>query len=153
MRLTVTGTSTVPEFQANQAVTAGFDFLLAEGYDFTEVSTGAAHGIDTVAFAKAQAYWPKAIVRVCYPIEKAHNYEVVRRAHAIRADVQAVEGGYMDRNDRLVSYADVVAAFPAKINEALRSGTWATVRRARTRDVPILITPLSTLEPFWEEFV
>lgn len=39
----------------------------------------------------------------------------------------------LDRDDRMAERADLVAAVPDTDDEALRSGTWATVRRARRR--------------------
>lgn len=56
---------------------------------------------------------------------------------------------YMARNDAMVAhgpaYDMTLQAFPLTKTEQLRSGTWATVRRARKFGVPdILITPLSS---------
>ena len=46
---------------------------------------------------------------------------------------------YMVRNQNIVNAADVLVACPKNPDsEELRSGTWATVRRARKRGIPIV---------------
>ncbi len=60
-----------------------------------------------------------------------------RRAH-MKGDITFEEGGYLDRNKVIVQMSDILIAAPA--SEAVRrSGTWATIRYARTRKVPITI--------------
>jgi hypothetical protein len=54
-----------------------------------------------------------------------------------------IPGGYMKRNDVLVAHADVLLAFPKTPQEELRSGTWATIRRARKAGVEVRLFPLS----------
>lgn len=51
---------------------------------------------------------------------------------------------YMDRNDQLVAWSDDLTAFPRTSIEELRSGTWATVRRAQKKGIPVTIIPLNT---------
>ena len=48
----------------------------------------------------------------------------------------------MLRNDLTVSYTDVLLAVPATSVEERRSGTWATVRRARKAGCEIRFYPL-----------
>ena len=49
---------------------------------------------------------------------------------------------YMDRNQDIVVESELLIATPKEVKEQLRSGTWATVRRARKVGIPIiLITP------------
>lgn len=45
---------------------------------------------------------------------------------------------YLDRNQDIVDASDLLIATPGEFIEQLRSGTWATVRRARKRHIPIL---------------
>jgi hypothetical protein len=53
---------------------------------------------------------------------------------------------YLDRNQKIVDATDVLIATPAEKKEKLRSGTWATVRRARKQGKPIfIINPDGTL--------
>lgn len=57
---------------------------------------------------------------------------------------------YMKRNDALVAFADVLWAFPRSAREEQRSGTWATVRRARKRGRTIYVFPLDGSPPWIE---
>ncbi len=53
---------------------------------------------------------------------------------------------YLERNRRIVDESEVLVACPRSAVEELRSGTWATVRYARKRGVPVyLILPDGTL--------
>lgn len=52
---------------------------------------------------------------------------------------------YMDRNQELVNQVIDLTAFSRTPDEELRSGTWATVRRARARGIPVTIIDLSVL--------
>ncbi len=45
----------------------------------------------------------------------------------------------LDRNLRLVAECDVLVAAPLTDAEVRRSGTWATVRYARRRGVPVVM--------------
>lgn len=45
----------------------------------------------------------------------------------------------LERNQDIVDESDVLIAAPAGFEEELRSGTWATVRRARRRGIPVFI--------------
>jgi len=68
-----------------------------------------------------------------------------RRGHQIEQCLP-----YMDRNDRIVASCDILIATPEGLGEVLRSGTWATVRRAKNsqKDVYILY-PDGTNEYPW----
>lgn len=46
---------------------------------------------------------------------------------------------YLDRNQAIVDAVDGMFATPEEEEEQLRSGTWATVRRARKRKRPLII--------------
>lgn len=47
---------------------------------------------------------------------------------------------YMERNQDIVNEVDLLIACPKEqVGEVVRSGTWATVRRARKRGIPIII--------------
>lgn len=45
---------------------------------------------------------------------------------------------YLDRNHDIVDACDALIAAPSSDDEELRSGTWATVRYARKRRLPIV---------------
>lgn len=46
---------------------------------------------------------------------------------------------YMERNQNIVDQSDVLIGAPKDTKEVIRSGTWATIRRARKRKMMILI--------------
>jgi hypothetical protein len=46
---------------------------------------------------------------------------------------------YMERNQNIVNQSDVLIGVPKDTKEVIRSGTWATIRRARKRKMMILI--------------
>lgn len=46
---------------------------------------------------------------------------------------------YMDRNQKIVDQADIMIGMPKDMKEVLRSGTWATIRRARKKGSKIFI--------------
>ncbi len=52
------------------------------------------------------------------------------------ADEERRPRPYLKRNEEIVAESDLVVACPATPGEVLRSGTWATVRRARAAEVP-----------------
>jgi hypothetical protein len=46
---------------------------------------------------------------------------------------------FMERNRLIVDESDVLIAAPRTLQEETRSGTWATIRYARKRGVPVII--------------
>ena len=46
---------------------------------------------------------------------------------------------YLDRNQAIANEIDMLVATPQESKEAMRSGTWATIRRARKQEKPVLI--------------
>lgn len=108
--------------------------------------SGAAQGVDTSAILQAWGYHAGergAEARLVVPEGCAYNVRLVNYFRG-RQDVaiEFVYGGYMKRNDRLVELADTLVAFPRTRQEVLRSGTWATIRRARKAGIPVELYPL-----------
>jgi hypothetical protein len=125
--------------------------------DISEFTTGGAFGIDT--FAASFAYElarsnNEILLRGCFPMNKKYNYENL----GFIDQYEGVPGDYMDRNNRLVWHADCLLAFPKTGTEEVRSGTWATIRRARNprkfgidKDpIEIRVYPLNGDEPWVE---
>jgi hypothetical protein len=54
-------------------------------------------------------------------------------------DILWPEYPYMERNQHIVDCADVLIATPSTSVEQLRSGTWATIRRARRKEIPVYL--------------
>lgn len=54
----------------------------------------------------------------------------------------------LQRNHDIVNNSDWIIAAPAEIEEVLRSGTWATIRYARKRGIPVmLVLPDGSTQP------
>ncbi len=49
------------------------------------------------------------------------------------------------QNDRLIDHCDLLIAFPHTTKETRRSGTWATVRRARNASKKVIICSLDKI--------
>jgi hypothetical protein len=142
-------------------------FILG-GDDVTEFWSGCAHKVDSIGVAAAlRAYVPFIglavpriqldghLVRVldcnidslCKQVSIQHDsqYEVeYAKPGRNRTD------GYMNRNALLVSKIDRLLAFPETPKMELRSGTWATIRRARDAGVEIWFYPLDGTNPWIE---
>ena len=117
--------------------------------------SGAAFGVDTVAALAAMDLFPDACHRVYVPAAW-HNEEAVAELGRRGAEVIEVPasgsraGSYMARNDRMVADCDVLLAFPHHAREELRSGTWATVRRARKARRRVVVEALRDGQPAGE---
>ena len=59
--------------------------------------------------------------------------------------------GYMKRNDLTVSLIGELLAFPRTSEEERRSGTWAAIRRARKKRIPVHFFPLDGSSPWVED--
>lgn len=151
MKYAFTGTALVSdETSARDLV----ETVIEQLPDVSEIHTGAAKGIDSMAFMAAVEQWPDVQQRLFVPFGLAYNYPLLtwanRHVPQEQLDVRLIRGGYMKRNDALVAHADVLLAFPAFPGERRRSGTWATVRRARALGIPVHIFPLSKADELME---
>lgn len=119
--------------------------------DLTEAHTGAAFGIDTACAWAAVLFHPNAEHHVWVPGTAWHNEDVPLLFNGAGHHVHIVPDAcrpsrtYMHRNDELVAHADCLVAFPETANEVQRSGTWATIRRARAAGIEVRLFPLDTL--------
>lgn len=62
-----------------------------------------------------------------------------KRAVCSGAEVTYEPKPPLDRNTTIVDASDVMLACPGEFDEVLRSGTWATIRRARKAGRPLYI--------------
>jgi len=68
-----------------------------------------------------------------------------KRAYQV-AYILNAESDYLDRNHKIVDASDCLIATPKEDREQLRSGTWATIRYARTKHKHIyIIYPIGTI--------
>lgn len=94
---------------------------------------GGAHGIDTLCVMVGLRIWPDAVHELVVPRDRPFNRALLDLPGV---HVTWVPGDYMDRNTALVGVPTTrLIAFPRTPVEALRSGTWSTVRRARKRGI------------------
>jgi len=142
-------------FTATQKVPAGGEAIIeatvAALRDGTEFTSGSAYGGDSLIARIVAEVWPRAVNRVVRPAAPC-SPEAARWATLVE---QAPEGkdqrdAYGKRNIYMLNRADVLVAFPRNGREALRSGTWWTVRMARKRSIPILVVPLDGTAPWIE---
>jgi predicted Rossmann fold nucleotide-binding protein DprA/Smf involved in DNA uptake len=109
--------------------------------------SGAAYGVDTAAALAAMDFFPDAEHRVYVPAAW-HNREVVSQLRERGAEVvqvpaaDSVAASFLERDDWMVADCTALTAFPYTLREELRSGTWATIRRARTAGRGVRLLPL-----------
>lgn len=62
------------------------------------------------------------------------------RAYCRNADKKEAPKPFLERDQDIVDWSEVLIATPSEeTGEKLRSGTWATVRMARKKGIPIII--------------
>lgn len=142
MRYSFTGTSRLPTDIDNSIFIRSSLESLDEP---DEVYTGGAYGVDTEVHNFATEMWPKAKLFLILPAVP-FNEEVLDTKgviHLWTSEGQTNSKSYMIRNDALVALCDKLIAFPLTATEERRSGTWATVRRAKKANKPVTLFPLS----------
>lgn len=114
-----------------------------------QFSTGGAYGVDTYAAIKAVDLWvtESTKFKIFFPAGEWYNRTIIDLCPSY-----FVAGGYMKRNDALIENCDMLLAFPRTSVEEQRSGTWATIRRARTAAKGIVITPLDGSSQWQEDW-
>lgn len=118
------------------------------------LASGMAFGVDTQALLAVWGLLPFEQIRCIVPGTCIHNRPLVEKAAGLGAEIIIVQNRhtvsetYMARNDRVVAPPTrALLAFPNTPDEEARSGTWATIRRARKAGIRIRIYPLSSV---WE---
>jgi hypothetical protein len=116
--------------------------------------SGGAYGIDSIVPPHALTLYPEAHVHLIVPATLQHNTGLYQQLSSMAPDrVRTpfeVPGSYMDRNDAVIANSTRLLAFPETKTELQRSGTWATVRRARKARMDVAIVPLDTGEGWLE---
>lgn len=120
--------------------------MTQECKDATEWTTGAAHGLDTLAHLSGWRVAPIATHRVVIPaaphneniLEMAKVDEVIRMPRlASSNDERNVRAtAYRSRNKRMLDFADVLIAF-VRFEEFYRSGEFMTINMAEKRNIPV----------------
>jgi hypothetical protein len=94
-------------------------------------------GADALAHGVALSLGVRVVLHPCNIEEKRAHCEGAVRAYPPRDPLV--------RNRHIVNATDVLIALPASFREALRSGTWATIRYARPIRKVVIIWPDGTL--------
>jgi hypothetical protein len=77
---------------------------------------------------------------VAHPgVEKSGRLDTHKRARSDYNSIKKAPKFYLDRNKDIVNDTERLIACPYEKHEVLRSGTWATVRYARTQKRPIMV--------------
>ncbi len=100
----------------------------------TKFTHGCCIGADEQAAAYARFYGYRVIGAPGFPEGHAKRSTHVHLNHvtfAVRAP--------LDRNTLIINNASVMIAAPRTIKQLPRSGTWATIRRARAAGKPLVI--------------
>ncbi len=97
----------------------------------SEFHHGDCFGADVEAYGIALAMGLKI---VCHPPENS-----TMRAFTASFDVIMPKQGYLQRNRAIVDACEILIATPEGYVEQERSGTWSTIRYARSRNKELLI--------------
>lgn len=114
-----------------------------------EITFGGALGVDTEAALCVAGWDRRPFMRLVLP---ANRTQCDARNIEIDWDevIEMPDGSsYMDRNEKMLDNGERVIAFPRGGREKLRSGTWATVRRAEKRGYEVNLHPLDGGNLIW----
>lgn len=142
MRMGFTGTRSVSIERMSEVC----DVVRQACFGFTEFTTGACVGFDTIAAHYVLDLVPDATHRLIVPADRKHvDNDVIARFKRLEDERHIIEympegTSYRDRNERILHYTDklvAVAEHPEIHARSIRSGTWMTVRIARRLGLPI----------------
>lgn len=105
------------------------EWLDKHRYDFDVMHNGMCIGFDTLAASEAPRRW----------LIVGHPCDIPSKRGNFFPDIQLDPLPPLDRNSNIVAWSSLMLACPSTDNEALRSGTWATIRRARAAKLPLII--------------
>lgn len=150
MRLGFTATRTL-DHDGRLRIRAHLEALQASGAEVTEVTTGGALGGDTYIAGLARVLWPNALHRLVLPAGYGNEAMVTGFERGLaegrfRGEIVRTGLPPLKRNHVILDHADHLLAFPRQVTEPANprvgGGTWATVRYARKRGLPLTITPV-----------
>ncbi len=127
MKLGITGTRQgLTDTQRGHAVN------IARTHTFTEVHHGDCVGVDEQVAMIIKRFQPNCSIISHPPTNPMHRaFTPCSQLHSPRS--------YLQRNKDIVEESDVLIAFPKESGEVIRSGTWATIRHARAKGIPVLV--------------
>lgn len=135
---------------------------VVSGDDADLFVTGGAHYVDSMAAQFALGLHPDKKHKLVVPNGK-HNeplvyYFCILQSEGLPVEVELMPPGttHIHRDERMIEIAlggDVgshLNAFPMTPKEQIRSGTWTTIRHARSAGLPIYFYPLNG-DAWWTE--
>lgn len=118
------------EYQARQFIT------ILQKFSIDEFHHGMCIGADEVA---------ERLVRTNFPHIPVHGHPpkiTAKKSRTSEPNYIYAPKDYLDRNHDIVDACHLLIATPFTLNEELRSGTWATIRYAWKKNVPVnIISP------------
>ena len=99
-----------------------------------ELHHGDCIGADAEA-DEAARFFPRSVIITHPPINEGKKKW---RAYCV-SDQRQEPKDYIERDHDIVNRSDFVVAAPRGFTEEIRSGTWATVRYAKTRKIPFVV--------------
>lgn len=116
----------------------------------TEFTTGGADGGDKFIAHQLRAIYPEALHRIALPAtfdEKWVRMFEIGEDFNYRIEVIETNSPPLKRNHTILDHSQYLVGFPKGPKEERRSGTWATIRYAKAREMPTKIVPLGDGKP------
>jgi hypothetical protein len=127
MKLGITGTREGTSVEAMYTLRA-----VLQAIHPTELHHGDCVGADAEAHLSCRSLSEDTIIVIHPPFDDTF------RAY-LKADELREEEDYLTRNHNIAKECDILIAMPESAKEVVRSGTWATVRRAIANSKPVMI--------------
>lgn len=146
IKLGITGTREVPEGSYHVILDRLYFYRVNFEDEITEITSGGAKGVDQFVADACLYLFPNAHHRLVLP--KNYDKEWVNRWYEqaklmkIEREINFTELDPLSRNHVILNHTTQLEAFPAQEHEIKRSGTWATIRYARKRNIGINVNPL-----------
>lgn len=155
MKFGITGTRKIPNVAAEEIICKE---LLSHDWEADEFTSGAAHGVDSLAAKFVYLILPRGVVnRVVIPYGD-HNTqcstlwasEVIIPSAYIQENHYDYNSSkaYRQRNKEILKHSDKLLAFPKSSKEEQRSGTWMTIRMAIKQNIPVKVIPINGDETY-----
>lgn len=108
------------------------------GNPIDTIVTGGCMGVDALVGRYLATHCPSLRHIVAMPANMTKVEQWWWAFSFVDVIVMAPGTSYMDRNDEMIRLATELMAFPNRPRQ-VRSGTWATVRRAETKGIPLKV--------------
>lgn len=120
--------------------------LMKEISDYTTVTHGCCRGADDLAAKATRNVGTDIRIRGILPAGWQGSRWIVNGDYNTEVEEMPNGTSLLDRDQRVVDEVQGLIAFPMHAEdhvESRRSGTWATIRMARRKGIPIVVLPLA----------